>query len=126
MGLLLKKILEQRESIFHTWCTMNGNVCSLIINGGRCANVASKAMVEKPKLAVSPHPSPYIIQWLSQRKGMLISCHYLLTLSIGKNYKNDLLCDIVNVDACHVLFKRPWLFDRRVTHDGHLNTYALT
>jgi len=27
--------------------------------------------------------------------------------------------------ACHVLLGRPWLFDRRVFHDGRMNTYTL-
>ena len=30
------------------------------------------------------------------------------------------------VDACHVLLGRPWLFDRHVMYDGHLNTYTFT
>ena len=38
---------EQRENIFHTRCTIQGKVCSLIIDGGSCANVASSSMVEK-------------------------------------------------------------------------------
>ena len=28
------------------------------------------------------------------------------------------------MDACHVLLGRPWLYDRRVMHDGYLNTYS--
>ena len=28
------------------------------------------------------------------------------------------------MDACHMLLGRPWLFDRRVIHDGYLNTYC--
>ena len=30
------------------------------------------------------------------------------------------------MDACHILLGRPWLFDRRVLHDGFLNTYTFT
>jgi len=82
---------------------VNGKVCSLIINGGSCANVASKAMVEKLKLVVSPHPILYTIEWLNQGKGMHISSWCLLTISIRKNYKDELWYDIVPMDACHVL-----------------------
>lgn len=32
---------EQRENIFHTRCTFNGQVCSLIVDGGNCTNMAS-------------------------------------------------------------------------------------
>jgi len=60
-GLASQNDMEQRKNIFHTRCTVNGKVCPLIIDGGSCANVASKTMVKKLKLAVSPHPSPYTI-----------------------------------------------------------------
>ena len=54
--------LEQRETIFHTRCTVGGKVCSLIIDGGSCANVVPQSMVDQLKLAVTPHPKPYTIQ----------------------------------------------------------------
>ena len=88
------------------------------------ALVASKTLVEKLKLAVSPHPSPYTIQWLNQGKGLQISSRCLLSFSIGKNYKDGIWCDIMPMDACRVLLGRPWLFDRSVMHDGRLNTYT--
>jgi len=69
-GLATQDDLEQREGIFHTWCTVGGKVCSLIINGESCANVASQSMMEKLKLVVSPHPKPYTFQWLNQSKGL--------------------------------------------------------
>ena len=125
-GLASQQDMEQRENIFHTRCTVKGKVCSLIVDGGSCANVASKTLVEKLKLSVSPHPSPYTIQWLNQGKGLQISSRCLLNFSIGKNYKDEIWCDIVPMDACHVLLGRPWLFDRHVMHDGRLNTYTFT
>lgn len=33
-------------------------------------------------------------------------------------------CDVVPMDACHLLLGRPWKFDRVVIHDGRLNTYS--
>jgi uncharacterized protein (UPF0128 family) len=33
------------------------------------------------------------------------------------------LCDVIEIDACHILFGIPWLFDRQVHHDGKKNTY---
>jgi len=98
--------------------------CALIIEGGSCANVASKNMAEKLKPAVSPHPSLYTIQWLNQGKGMYISYQCLLALSIGKHYKRELWRDIMPTNACHILLERPSLFNKRVMHDGRLNTYT--
>jgi len=116
--------MEQREAIFHTRCTVGGKVCSLIIDGGSGANVASKTMVDKLKLTVTTHPKPYTIQWLNQDKGMQISSGCLISLSIGKNYEDEIWCDIVPMDAYHILLGRPWFFDRRVMHDGRMNTYT--
>jgi len=28
------------------------------------------------------------------------------------------------MDACHILLGRPWLFDRKVMHNGYLNIYS--
>jgi len=55
----------QRRNIFHSRCMVKGKVCSLIIDGGSCTNVASKRLVEKLGLVTSMHPSPYTLQWLS-------------------------------------------------------------
>jgi len=48
---------EERENIFHYRCTVQGKVCSLIIDGGSCAKVASSSMVEnsisKPRLTLA-------------------------------------------------------------------------
>jgi len=52
---------EQRENIFHSQCTVQGKVCSLIIDGGSCANVVSLSMIEKLNLQTSIHPCPYNI-----------------------------------------------------------------
>lgn len=33
-------------------------------------------------------------------------------------------CDVLEMDACHILFDRPWQYDNKVIHDGFNNTYA--
>jgi len=49
---------EQRENIFHSRCTVQGKVCSLIINEGSSADVVSLSMIEKLNLQTSVHPYP--------------------------------------------------------------------
>ncbi|GKE20569.1 RNA-directed DNA polymerase [Tanacetum coccineum] len=116
----------QRESIFHTRCTIAQKVCSVIIDGGSCTNVASQTLVTKLNLPTQPHPSPYVIQWLNQGKGIRVSHRVLLSFSIGKSYKDELWCDVIPMDACHVLLGRPWQFDRRAIHDEYHNMYSFT
>lgn len=35
-------------------------------------------------------------------------------------------CDVFYMDACHVLFGRPWQFDKDVVHQGKGNTCSFT
>jgi hypothetical protein len=56
---------QQREHIFHTRCHINNKVCSMIIGGGSCTNVASTILVEKLNLPTLKHLKPYKLQWLN-------------------------------------------------------------
>ena len=44
--------------------------------------------------------------------------------SIGKKYKDEIWCDVVEMDVCHLLLGRPWQYDRAVQHDGRTNSYS--
>ncbi|GKF36250.1 hypothetical protein Tco_0113008, partial [Tanacetum coccineum] len=49
---------------------------------------------------------------------------FLVQFSIGKNYKNEVWCEVTPMDAAHILLRRPWKFDRKTKHDGFQNTYS--
>jgi hypothetical protein len=34
------------------------------------------------------------------------------------------VCDVVPMDACHILLGRPWQYDRKTVHNGLKNTYS--
>nr|KYP63488.1 hypothetical protein KK1_018064 [Cajanus cajan] len=63
----------QRENIFHTRCSIKGKLCSLIVDGGSCTNVASSRLVSKLNLGTKPHPRPYKLQWLSEDGEMKVT-----------------------------------------------------
>jgi len=119
LGSLVK---EGKENIFHTRCLINGHTCSPIIDSGRCTNVVSSRVVQKLSLETTPHPKPYKLQWLSDNGDLVIDKQILLSFSIGK-YNDQILCDVMPMEASHVLLGRPWQFDRDVHHDGHANAY---
>jgi len=50
----------------------------------------------------------------------------MISLSVSKNYQEELWCDVIPMDACHILLWRSWMFNRRVIHDGYLNTYSFS
>ena len=114
---------QQRENIFHTRCHVNNKVCSMIIDGGSCTNVASTTLVEKLNLPTLKHSRPYKLQWLNDCGEVRVDKQVLVTFSIGK-YQDEVLCDVVPMHAGHILLGRPWQYDRRVTHDGFKNMYS--
>ena len=85
---------------------MQGKVCSLIIDGGSCVNVASETMVKKLGLKAQKHPKPYRLQWLNEEGEMRVSTQVSIPLSIGR-YEDDILCDVIPMEASHILLGRP-------------------
>ena len=113
----------QRDNIFHTRCHVQNKVCSVIIDGGSCTNVASTTMAEKLGMATCKHPRPYKLQWLNDSGEVRVNKQVLVAFSIGK-YEDEVLCDVVPMQAGHLLLGRPWQFDRKVQHNGFTNKYS--
>lgn len=117
------KVDEQRENIFHTRCLINGKMCTLIIDGGSCTNVASTILVEKLGLPSIKHPSSYKLKWLNECGEVRVHKQVKVAFSIGR-YSDEVLCDVVPIQASHILLGRPWQYDMRVIHDGYKNRYS--
>ncbi|KAK9741191.1 hypothetical protein RND81_03G088000 [Saponaria officinalis] len=115
---------EQRGQIFLTKCHVKDKWCSLIIDGGICTNAASSEMVTKLGLTTTAHPSPYELYWLEDGRKVRVSKQVRVGLTMG-SYNDEILCDVIPMDACHVLLGRPWQFDRDVIHHGRTNEYEL-
>jgi hypothetical protein len=113
-----------RNNIFHTRCTVAGKVCDVIIDSGSCENVVSNYMVDKLKLPTESHPHSYNLQWFNDGSEVKVTKRCLVTFSIGEKYKDQVWCDVVPMDACHLLLGRPWQYDRRVHQDCYANTYS--
>ena len=115
----------QRENIFHSTCKVpNSDArCSIIIDGGSCTNVASTMMVDKLQLPTIRHPRPYTLQWLNDNDGLKVTRQVKVAFNI-RNYHDEVLCDVVPMQASHILLGRPWLYDRHVKHDGRTNAYS--
>ncbi|KAL1217924.1 hypothetical protein V5N11_001815 [Cardamine amara subsp. amara] len=115
--------VSQRDNLFHTRCTINGKVCGLIIDGGSCTNVASSHLVKRLSLPTTPHPSPYKLRWLTDKNVITVSEQVEIPFSIGQ-YRDSVHCDVVPMQAGHVLLGRSWQFDKDATHNGRTNFYS--
>jgi len=101
-------------------------VCSLSIDRGSCSNAISLSTIEKLNLQVLAHPHPYDIEWFNQGKGLQVNSRCLISFFIRKNYQDELWCDVIAMNACHIFLGMPRMSDRKVMHDGYLNTYTFS
>ncbi|XP_020676557.1 uncharacterized protein LOC110095377 [Dendrobium catenatum] len=47
-----------------------------------------------------------------------------VSISIGRYYVSEILCDVVDMDVFHLILGRPWQFDVEAIYDCRANTYA--
>ena len=98
---------SQRENIFHTRCKKFYNTCSHIVDSGSCCNCCSTRLVSKLSLAITPHRKHYKLQWLNEQGEMIVNQQVKVPFSIG-TYKDEVIYDVVPMEAGHLLLGRPW------------------
>ncbi|RDX92955.1 hypothetical protein CR513_24852, partial [Mucuna pruriens] len=112
-------IIEPYENWYDLKC--DGEKVSSL--GGSCVKVASERLVNKLALPTIVHPRPYKLQWLSEYGELIVDRQVKIAFTLGK-YKDKVLCDMVSMEATHLLLGRPWQYDRKVIHDGATNRFA--
>ncbi|PKU68694.1 RNA-directed DNA polymerase [Dendrobium catenatum] len=112
-----------RHNIFRTRCTVKDRVCNVIIDSGSCENVVATMMVNKLQLSTTEHPRPYALSWIQKDAEVQVDKRCQVDFSIGP-FQDRVQCDVVPMDACHLLLGRPWQFDKNTIHNGTTNTYS--
>ena len=123
MRAMISKAIDdpsQRENLFHTKCLVKGSVCALVIDSGSCANIVSVAMVNFLKFPTTLHTIPYNLQWFNECGELKFMRKCVIRLKVG-NYHDEVLCDVIPMQAYHLLLGRPWQYDRSTKHDGWTN-----
>ncbi|GKD44298.1 hypothetical protein Tco_1268943 [Tanacetum coccineum] len=65
----------------------------------------------------------YQIGWIKKGLALKVTKICKVPLAIGKHYNELVTCDVVDMEACHVLLERPWQHDVDFTHQGKSNMY---
>jgi len=115
---------QQQENIIHTRCHIQNKVCSMIIDYGSYANVASDNLVKKLNLGCIKHPKPYRLQWLNECGEVKVTKQILIAFVVVK-YSDEVMCDVVPMHASHLLLRCLWQFDRKAIHDGFRNRFTI-
>ncbi|KAI0530516.1 hypothetical protein KFK09_000060 [Dendrobium nobile] len=116
--------ISQRNALFRTKCTIGGKVCELLIDSGCTENVVSRAMVQALQLKTTKSSNPYKISWVKKGLEMTVTEQCRVSFSIGKHYASEVLCDVLDMDVCHIILGRPWQYDVGAIYDCRANTYA--
>lgn len=56
------------------------------------------------------HSHPYKIRWLKKKNEIPITSQCLVKFTMGGDLDNEALCDIVPMDASHILLGKLWLY----------------
>jgi hypothetical protein len=96
----------------------------VIVDSGSTYNIVSTKTVEKVELEIVSHPSPYKVSWLQKGHHVTVTKKCLVEFKIG-GYRDEILCDVIPMDVCHILLGRSWKYDKNVIHDRRRNTYTL-
>lgn len=97
---------------------------NVIIDNESSMNVVAKEVAERLGLPQEMHPTLYKVSWINNSNSVLVQTHCLVKFSLGKNYVDQVWCDVIPMTVCHLLLGRPWMYDRQVSYDGKENTYA--
>jgi hypothetical protein len=110
----LKRILQaskdegQRKNLFKIHCAIKNKVCNLIVDNGSTENLVSQKLVDYLMLSTKPHEKPYTLGWVGNGSQVRVTLACRVPISIGKHYKEEVLCDVLDMDVCHILLGRPW------------------
>jgi len=93
----------------------------MMIDGDRYANIIAKTALQKMGLKTEPHPHPYNVNWVDKTaRSITQHCQVHIHMS---SYKDLVWCDVLDINATHILLSRPYLYDLDVTSLDRSNTY---
>ncbi|PKU83484.1 hypothetical protein MA16_Dca018473 [Dendrobium catenatum] len=81
-------------------------------------------MVQALGLKTTKNSNPYKISWVKKGMEIVVTDLYCVSFSIGKHYASEALCNVLEMDVCHIILGRPWQYDVGAIYDGRANTYA--
>ena len=74
-------------------------------------------LIKRLQIPTQDHPKPYQLQWFNDSGTMKVIFQALISFTLGK-YKDEILCDVLPMQAGDIFLGRPWQFDTKVMYDG--------
>lgn len=82
-------------------------MCNPILDSVITNNLVSQKLVDYLRLSIEPHEKPYTLCWVSKASqvGLTVAC--IVLISIEKHYREEVFCEVLDMDVCHILLGRP-------------------
>lgn len=109
----MKKRNLSSDKILYTRATVKGKVCSNISDGGNCENIVATKTVNKIKLPTKKYDQLHSLMWLNKRNKINIDKRCLIEISIGARYWDQVWCDVIPIEVCHLLLDWPWQYNKK-------------
>lgn len=131
LNCIMQKILlalkfnddNQRKKIFRSHGTINDKVRNMIIDSDDSENIVSKALIDVIRLSTEKHLASYKIRWIKKEVETRVIKVCRDHFSIRKIYKSDMIFDVVDINACHLLLGKPRQFDVNTIYRGRDDVY---
>lgn len=75
-----------------------------------------KKLVDYLQLLTKKHEFLYALRWVKKEPMVQVKKVCNVPISIGKHYKQEVSCDMNDMDASHVLLGHPWHYDTEAIH----------
>ncbi|KAL9666494.1 hypothetical protein QQ045_000828 [Rhodiola kirilowii] len=132
VNIVLQRVLltmpdeGQRKNLLKSHYSILNKVCNLIVDNGSAENPISQKLVDHLKLPTEPHENPYALGWVSKGSQVCVTRTCKVPISIEKHYREEVPCDVLDMDVCHVFLGHPWQYDNNVTYRGRDNVMMFT
>jgi hypothetical protein len=108
---------EEGECLFNSQMWVKGTPLHFIVDSRSQKNLISTEVVKQLGLSTTPHPQPYNIGWLHQRRDIRVSQQCRLSYGI-QPFKDKVLCDVAPLDVCDVLLGQPYMWKRHAVYES--------
>lgn len=79
-----------------------------------CEKVVSQEAITKLGMSTENHPRPHKLSRFKKGNEVIVNSRCLISFSIDNKYFDNVLCNVVVMDACHLLLDRLWQYDHKV------------
>ncbi|XP_071702891.1 uncharacterized protein [Rutidosis leptorrhynchoides] len=111
-GTPTRSEVDEKEELFSLRIQVKHELVEAIIDMGSQKNLISANLVKQLGLETTPHPRPYVLGWIQQNTDTKVTHQCKFRFAITSKYIDEIVCEVVPLDICQVIFGSPYLWER--------------